>query len=89
MDTNTPQHPDSKPAPTEPPHSVPQATTTPHAPRAVRYPHDRVLDLIALMGLISISAVVFIIAGPVAFTTVTSVGMGLFASWRAAQKPRP
>ncbi|MGC5402121.1 hypothetical protein ACPXCP_41105 [Streptomyces sp. DT20] len=89
MDTNTPQHPDNKPALADPRYSVPQAPTEPDAPQAVQYPRDRVLDLIALLGLISISAVVFIIAGPVAFTTVTSVGMGLFASWRAGQRPRP
>lgn len=43
---------------------------------------ERVLDLVALLVLIGLAAVVFTIAGSTAFTAVTSVGVGLFATWR-------
>jgi hypothetical protein len=44
----------------------------------------RVLDLIALVILITLSTLVFTVAGPAAFTAVTSVGIGLFATWRSS-----
>ncbi|MEW1912351.1 hypothetical protein AB0442_28595 [Kitasatospora sp. NPDC085895] len=43
---------------------------------------ERVLDLMALL-LIARAAAVFVLAGPGAFTAVTSAGMGLFATWRS------
>ncbi|MFF7635537.1 hypothetical protein ACFZB9_20625 [Kitasatospora sp. NPDC008050] len=49
---------------------------------------DRVLDLVALLLLITLAAAVFLIAGSAAFTAVTSVGLGLFATWRG-RPPRP
>ncbi|MFE9173566.1 hypothetical protein ACFYNZ_29585 [Streptomyces kebangsaanensis] len=49
---------------------------------------ERVLDLVALLILISLAAAVFMLAGPEAFTAVTSVGLGLFAAWRG-RPPRP
>ncbi|GAA2996622.1 hypothetical protein GCM10010519_31980 [Streptomyces lactacystinicus] len=49
---------------------------------------DRVLDLVALLLLITLAAAVFLIAGSEAFTAVTSVGLGLFATWRG-RPPRP
>ncbi|MGW2007029.1 hypothetical protein [Streptomyces nigrescens] len=51
-------------------------------------PRDRVLDLVALMVLITLATGVFMLAGPEAFTAVTSVGLGLFAAWRG-RPPRP
>ncbi|WP_406072085.1 hypothetical protein OG372_35955 [Streptomyces sp. NBC_01020] len=48
---------------------------------------ERVLDLMALLALISLSAAVFTLAGPGAFTAVTSVGMGLFATWCSHRPP--
>jgi hypothetical protein len=48
---------------------------------------ERVLDLVALLVLIALSAAVFTLAGPGAFTAVTSVGMGLFATWRSHRPP--
>ncbi|GED85798.1 hypothetical protein ACIQMV_17090 [Streptomyces sp. NPDC091412] len=45
-------------------------------------PGERVLDLIALLALTTLAALVFMVAGPAAFTAVTSVGVGLFATWR-------
>ncbi|MFF8611991.1 hypothetical protein [Streptomyces sp. NPDC015350] len=51
-------------------------------------PRDRVLDLVALLVLITLSAGVFMLAGAEAFTAVTSVGLGLFAAWRG-RPPRP
>ncbi len=51
-------------------------------------PRDRVLDLVALMILITLATGVFMLAGPEAFTAVTSVGLGLFAAWRG-RPPRP
>ncbi|WP_111501252.1 hypothetical protein [Streptacidiphilus pinicola] len=50
--------------------------------------HERVLDLVALLVLIALAAAVFTLAGPGAFTAVTSVGMGLFATWRSHRPPR-
>ncbi|MBD0707667.1 MULTISPECIES: hypothetical protein [unclassified Streptomyces] len=47
----------------------------------------RVLDLVALMLLITLVAGVFMIAGSEAFTAVTSVGLGLFAAWNG-RSPR-
>ncbi|WP_327170638.1 hypothetical protein OG912_32855 [Streptomyces sp. NBC_00464] len=44
---------------------------------------DRTVDLIALLTLLMGSCAVFCIAGAEAFTVVTSVGMGLFSTWRA------
>ncbi|MHA7961895.1 hypothetical protein ACX9I7_29555 [Streptomyces sp. L500] len=41
------------------------------------------LDLVALVVLIALAAVVFTVAGPTMFTAVTSVGLGLFATWRS------
>jgi hypothetical protein len=49
---------------------------------------ERILDLVALLVLIALAAVVFTVAGPAAFTAVTSVGVGLFATWRSTQRPR-
>ncbi|MFJ2721727.1 hypothetical protein [Streptomyces sp. NPDC087437] len=37
---------------------------------------------IALLALTTLAALVFMVAGPAAFTAVTSVGVGLFATWR-------
>lgn len=47
--------------------------------------NGRVLDLVALVVLIALAAVVFTVAGPppTMFTAVTSVGLGLFATWRS------
>ncbi|SCE42702.1 MULTISPECIES: hypothetical protein [unclassified Streptomyces] len=68
-------------------HAVPQAAPTsgpvPEAPT-----RDRVLDLVALLILITLVTGVFMLAGPEAFTAVTSVGLGLFAAWRG-RPPRP
>ncbi|WP_143203519.1 hypothetical protein [Streptomyces sp. CB01580] len=67
------------------------ANTKPMSAPAGRQPEDqlsipalreRVLDLIALLILIALAALVFVVAGPAAFTAVTSVGVGLFATWR-------
>lgn len=69
--------------------SASAATGTGPAPLAVTAStRERVLDLVALLALITLSAVVFSVAGPAAFTAVTSVGMGLFATWRS-NHPRP
>lgn len=73
-----------------------EQTTTPPAPRtpttaepAREAPiHERVLDLAALLILITLATGVFMLAGPEAFTAVTSVGLGLFAAWRG-RPPRP
>jgi hypothetical protein len=35
----------------------------------------------------ALAAVLFTVAGPAAFTTVTSVGVGLSATWRSTQWP--
>lgn len=48
-----------------------------------------VLDLVALVVLIALAAIVFTVAGPAAFTAVTSVGMGLFATWRSTHQRPP
>ncbi|MGC9541744.1 hypothetical protein [Streptomyces sp. UG1] len=66
------------------------ANTKPTSTSAGRRPEEpahgplseRVLDLIALLLLMALAALVFILAGPAAFTAVTSVGVGLFATWR-------
>ena len=50
---------------------------------------ERVLDLIARLLLIALSTVVFTVAGPAAFTAVTSVGLGLFATWRSNHSRPP
>lgn len=49
----------------------------------------RVLDLIALVVLLAVAASVFTIAGPTAFTTVTSVGMVLYSTWRSTHHRPP
>ena len=64
-----------------PDHSA--ATTNPTAPATRTPTGERGLDLVALLVLIALSAVVFTLAGPGAFTAVTSVGMGLYATWRS------
>ncbi|GAA2635221.1 hypothetical protein GCM10010425_40940 [Streptomyces spororaveus] len=73
-----------------------EETTAPPAPRtpATSEPapeapiHERMLDLAALLILITMATGVFMLAGPEAFTAVTSVGLGLFAAWRG-RPPRP
>ncbi|QCX78162.1 hypothetical protein C9F11_22685 [Streptomyces sp. YIM 121038] len=65
------------------PQTVPTAGPTREAPL-----HERVLDLAALLILITLAAGVFMLAGAEAFTAVTSVGLGLFAAWRG-RPPRP
>lgn len=45
----------------------------------------RVLDLVALLALLSLATTVFLAAGAEAFTVVTSVGVGLFSAWRHAR----
>jgi hypothetical protein len=89
--------------PTPPPPAAVIAPATPAGQPAIPYPDhgtdlrapayraptsERVLDLVALLVLIALSAAVFTLAGPGAFTAVTSVGMGLFATWRSSH-PRP
>ncbi|MEU9962773.1 hypothetical protein [Streptomyces malaysiensis] len=71
--------------PTSPavPQAVPTSEPVPEAPT-----RDRVLDLVALLILITLVTGVFMLAGPEAFTAVTSVGLGLFAAWRG-RPPRP
>ncbi|MFF7341756.1 hypothetical protein ACFZAT_31140 [Streptomyces sp. NPDC008163] len=49
----------------------------------------RVLDLIAFVVLLTVAACVFAIAGPAAFTTVTSVGMVMYSTWRSTQQRPP
>ncbi|MFG2819564.1 hypothetical protein ACGFX4_09070 [Kitasatospora sp. NPDC048365] len=85
MDTDdTTQPPTATPAPTLHALQAPQysdarpAEQTPSAPTG-----ERVLDLVALLLLIALAATVFVLAGPGAFTAVTSAGMGLFATWRS------
>ncbi|MFC9861683.1 MULTISPECIES: hypothetical protein [unclassified Streptomyces] len=73
-----------------------EETTQPPAPRTVPTAepsreaptHERVLDLAALLILITLATGVFMLAGSEAFTAVTSVGLGLFAAWRG-RPPRP
>ncbi|MEU6175075.1 hypothetical protein ABZ832_24610 [Streptantibioticus parmotrematis] len=48
-------------------------------------PNGRVLDLVALVVLIALAAFVSAVAGPTMFTAVTSVGVGLFATWRSTR----
>jgi len=67
--------------------SLQAPSTTVEQPSAVPT-GQQILDLVALLVLISLSTVVFILAGPGAFTAVTSVGMGLYATWRSSN-PRP
>ncbi|MFJ8437248.1 hypothetical protein ACIQ9P_38750 [Kitasatospora sp. NPDC094019] len=43
---------------------------------------DRILDLIALVLRLAAATTVFVLVGTGAFTAVTSVGMGLYATWR-------
>jgi hypothetical protein len=81
------------------PTPAPPARTTAAGQAAIPYPDsrtdspsraptsERVLDLVALLVLIALSAAVFTLAGPGAFTAVTSVGMGLFATWRSQRPP--
>jgi len=49
----------------------------------------RVLDLIAFVVLLTVAAGLFTIAGPAAFTTVTSVGMVLYSTWRSTHHRPP
>lgn len=65
--------------PTSP--STPQAVPTP-VPVSEAPIRDRVLDLVALLALVTLAAIVFMVAGAAAFTAVTGVGLGLFATWR-------
>lgn len=44
---------------------------------------ERVVDLLALLALLTGACAVFAVAGAEAFAVVTSVGMGLFSTWRA------
>jgi hypothetical protein len=89
--------------PAPPPPAAVTAPATPAGQAATPYPDygtdlpapayraptsERVLDPVALLVLIALSAAVFTLAGPGAFTAVTSVGMGLFATWRSSH-PRP
>lgn len=46
------------------------------------------LDLIALLVLITVATSVFAIAGPAALTSITGVGVGLFTLWRSARTAR-
>ncbi|MFJ5924368.1 hypothetical protein ACIQF6_17395 [Kitasatospora sp. NPDC092948] len=89
MDTDdTAQSPTATPAPAPvaaPPAFPPPADgivrpadPTSHAPIG-----ERVLDLTALLLLIALAAAVFVLAGPAAFTAVTSAGVGLFVAWRS------
>ena len=93
MDTNDPTPP---PAATPTPASVatPPALRIPDGvgvhladPAPLAPTRERVLDLVALLVLIALAAAVFTLAGPGAFTAVTSVGMGLFATWRSHRPP--
>ncbi|MFD5083438.1 hypothetical protein ACFWOG_12465 [Kitasatospora sp. NPDC058406] len=80
---DTSQPPTVAPAPVATPSvlRIPQDSgVRPAAPAPTR---ERVLDLVALVLLIGLAAAVFILAGPGAVTAVTSVGMGLFATWRS------
>ncbi|MFF4756911.1 hypothetical protein ACWD5R_44800 [Streptomyces sp. NPDC002514] len=45
--------------------------------------HDRVFELLALVSLLGIASLVYVVAGPAAFSAVVSAGVGLFATWRA------
>ncbi|MBT2367115.1 hypothetical protein J7E88_17825 [Streptomyces sp. ISL-10] len=47
---------------------------------------NSVLELIALLCLITLATVVYAAAGPEAFAAVTGVGGGLFTTWRG--RPR-
>ena len=57
----------------------PATTPVPEPAPSLR---ERILDLVALLALLVLAAIVFILAGPSALTAITSVGMGLFATWR-------
>jgi hypothetical protein len=87
IDTAT-QNSGTEPAPVPTPGDTARLTPT-RAPEdgATLPAKDRLLDLIALLVLIALSAAVFTIAGPTAFTAVTSVGLALFATWRSAHRP--
>lgn len=50
--------------------------------------HRELLDLAALLVLITLATLVFAIAGPTALTTITGVGVGLFTMWRSARTGR-
>ncbi|WP_328583599.1 hypothetical protein [Streptomyces sp. NBC_00370] len=51
-------------------------------PRPLR---ERLLDLVALLVLITLATVVFKVAGPTAFTAVTGAGVGLFGVWHSSR----
>ncbi|MCC9312310.1 hypothetical protein LN042_35515 [Kitasatospora sp. RB6PN24] len=53
-----------------------------HALSAQPAPPTRLLDLIALVCLIAVATTVYVIAGTNA-CVVTSVGLGLFATWKS------
>jgi len=48
---------------------------------------SRAVELAALLVLLSLSAAVYVWAGPAALTAVSGVASGLFATWRS--QPRP
>jgi hypothetical protein len=45
-------------------------------------PARRILDLVALLAVLSAATVIFVVAGPEAFAAVTTGGVGLFTTWR-------
>lgn len=47
----------------------------------------RILDLVALLALVAVTAVVFLLGGPNG-AVVVSVGAGLYATWKAGQPDR-
>ncbi|MFE7838768.1 hypothetical protein ACFU53_22790 [Streptomyces sp. NPDC057474] len=49
---------------------------------------ERTLDFVALVSLLAVVTTVFLLAGPQAFATVTSVGTALFAAWRGHRRQR-
>ena len=89
--TDPTQPPTAAPAPVAlvapPATQLPDGSVHPVAPTPVIPTGERVLDLVALLVLIALAALVFALAGPGAFTAVTSVGMGLFATWRSHRPP--
>jgi hypothetical protein len=76
MKPNEPNEPNEKSNPGPP---VRRTEPSPETLRA------RVLDLVALLSLLTLATTVFLAAGAVAFTVVTSVGVGLFSAWRQAR----
>lgn len=46
---------------------------------------DRVLDLIALLSLLTVMTVVYLATGPEVFAAVTGVSAGLFTTWRGRE----